>query len=104
VREVAELARTAAGQTGGGLTLAATTHNKAALIASDCGLPDLARSLCWQQFDVYLRARPLGAQAARYTLEPIANLARLLIREGNGKAPTNCSTRCTTGSGSAQTP
>lgn len=48
-------------------------------------LPDLARSLCWQQFDVYLRARPLGAQVARYMLEPIFNLARLLIREGNGK-------------------
>lgn len=84
VREVAELARAAAGQTGGGLALAAAAHNKAALIASDCGLPDLARSLCWQQFDVYLRARPLGAQAARCTLEPIVNLARLLIREGNG--------------------
>lgn len=84
VREVAELARAAAGQTGGGLALAATAHNKAALVASDCGLPDLARSLCWQQFDLYLRSRPLGAQAVRYMLEPIVNLARLLIREGNG--------------------
>ena len=84
VREVAELARAAAGQTGGGLALAARAHNKAALVASDCGLPDLARSLCWQQFDLYLRSRPLGAQAARYMLEPIVNLARLLIREGNG--------------------
>lgn len=89
VREVAELARAAAeqtdrGRTGDGLALAATAHNKAALIASDCGLPDLARSLCWQQFDVYLASRPLGARAVRYTLEPIVNLARLLIRDGNG--------------------
>ncbi|SBW22521.1 hypothetical protein FDG2_2765 [Candidatus Protofrankia californiensis] len=85
IREVRELARTAAGQTGTDrLPLAAAAHNKAALIASDCGLPDLARSLCWQQYNVYLRARPPGAQTARYALEPVVNLARLRIRGGDG--------------------
>ncbi|MGH3800268.1 MAG: hypothetical protein ACRDTD_09080 [Pseudonocardiaceae bacterium] len=86
VREVSDLARAALGQTGAGsLHLAASAHNKAALIASDCCLPDLARSLCRRQFDVYLRAQPLGAQAAQYALEPVVNLARLLIRGGDGE-------------------
>ncbi|MDT5025249.1 MAG: hypothetical protein QOE61_1675 [Micromonosporaceae bacterium] len=84
IGEVCELARAGAGQTGDRLALAAAAHNKAALIASDCGLPELARSLCWQQFDIYLRARPLGGQAARLALEPVVNLARLLIRGGDG--------------------
>jgi hypothetical protein len=84
VREIGDLARSASGQTDGGLAQAAAAHNKAALIASDCGLPDLARSLCWRHSEVYLRAQPLGAQAARYALEPLVNLARLLIRDGDG--------------------
>lgn len=51
VKEVGDLATAAAEQTGTtGLSLAATAHNKAALIASDCGLADRARSLCQQQF------------------------------------------------------
>ena len=62
---------------------AAAAQNKAALIASDCGLPDLARSFCWQHFDAY-RPRPLDAQTARYALEPVLNLARLRIRDGDG--------------------
>jgi hypothetical protein len=86
IREVCGLARAGAGQTGDPLALAASAHNKAALIASDCGLPDLARSLCWQQFDIYLRARPWGAQAARFALEPVVNIARLLIRDGDGES------------------
>lgn len=67
------------------LTEAAVVHNQAALIASDCGLPDLARQWCHQQVNIYLRARPLGAQVARLALEPITNLARLYIREGHGE-------------------
>jgi hypothetical protein len=67
------------------LTEAAAVHNQAALVASDCGLPDLARQWCHQQVNIYLRARPLGAQVARLTLEPITNLARLYIREGHGE-------------------
>jgi hypothetical protein len=87
IGEVGELARAAAGQTGTDrLPMAATAHNKAALIASDCGLPDLARALCWQQFDLYQCARPLTGQAARFALEPVVNLARLLIRGSDGEA------------------
>lgn len=69
----------------GDLTEAATVHNNAALIASDCGLPELARRWCHQHVTIYLRARPLSAQVARLALEPIINLARLYIREGQGE-------------------
>jgi multiple sugar transport system permease protein len=48
--------------------------SKRPTIASDCGLPDLARSLCHRQADVYLHARPLNAQAARYALEPLVRV------------------------------
>lgn len=85
VREVCDLARTAAEQPDGGLSRAATAFNKAALIASDCGLPDLARSLCRRHSDICLRAQPLSTQAARFALEPLVNLARLRIRSGDGE-------------------
>ncbi|MGW2307759.1 hypothetical protein [Actinomadura luteofluorescens] len=52
----------------------------AALIASDCGLHDLARTLCWQHFDTYLNHWPLDAPTARHALEPLVNIARLVIR------------------------
>jgi len=58
----------------------------AALIASDCGLPELAQALCWRPCHAYLRAQPLGAQPARYALEPLVNVARLLIRGGQGES------------------
>jgi hypothetical protein len=66
--------------------LAAAVQNKAALIASDCGLHDLARTLCWQHFNTYLHHWPLDAPTARYALEPLVNIARLLIRtrDANG--------------------
>ncbi len=87
VREVCEFSRAANRHTGAdSLALAATAHNMAALIASDCGLPELARALCWRQFYVYLRARPLSAQAARYALEPLVNVARLMIRGADGES------------------
>lgn len=83
IRALAEAARSAATN---GLSLAATAHNKAALIASDCGLTELTRQLCWQQFEVFSRARPLHGTAARYALEPLVNLARLHLRDGHGDA------------------
>ncbi|MFK4087188.1 hypothetical protein ACI2LF_23985 [Kribbella sp. NPDC020789] len=64
------------------LTLAAVALNKTALIASDCGLPDLAESLCLQQLQTYQDAAPLGTQAVRNALEPVVNIARLRIRAG----------------------
>ncbi|MGW5049755.1 hypothetical protein [Actinokineospora sp. NPDC004072] len=83
VSELSERAREAART--GDITEAAAVHNQAALVASDCGLPDLARQWCHQQVNLYLRARPLGAQVARLALEPITNLARLYTREGHGE-------------------
>ncbi|WP_461013637.1 hypothetical protein [Streptomyces daliensis] len=68
------------------LSLAALAQNKAALIASDCGVPDLARTLCWRHAEVFLGAQPLSAQEARYALEPVVNLARLLVRDGDGSS------------------
>ncbi|MFV2175537.1 hypothetical protein ACFHW2_26020 [Actinomadura sp. LOL_016] len=67
----------------GDLVRAAETLNKAALIASDCGLPDLARSLCWRQYDIFDRARPLPASAANLAVQPILNIVRQLIRDGD---------------------
>ncbi|WP_422647557.1 hypothetical protein [Actinoalloteichus caeruleus] len=67
------------------LTEAAAVHNQAALVASDCGLPDLARRWCHQQVNLYLRARPLDERETRLALEPITNLVRLHIREGHGE-------------------
>ncbi|MEV0636432.1 hypothetical protein AB0I77_15970 [Streptomyces sp. NPDC050619] len=83
VKEISTLAETAHQE--GGLSQAATAMNKSALIASDCGLPRLARELCRRHAEIYLRAQPLGAQEARYALEPLVNLARLHIRDGEGE-------------------
>lgn len=85
VQEIADIAY-AAGQDGAD-RLAEGTHalNKAALVASDCGLPDLARDLCWQHIDLYRAAdRPLTVLQARHMLEPVLNLARLQLRAHDG--------------------
>ncbi|MWA04619.1 hypothetical protein F8568_030425 [Actinomadura sp. LD22] len=63
---------------------ASTVHNQAALLTSDVGTSALARELCHRHATLYLRACPLDAKAARRALEPLVNLARLRIREGNG--------------------
>jgi hypothetical protein len=72
-------------QTGGADTLlhAAGACNLAALIASDCAMPDLARDLCWQQFDAYTTAGPYSETIAKLALQPLVNLARLRIRDGD---------------------
>lgn len=67
------------------MAAASAVHNLAALLASDVGLPDLARQWCHRHAMVYLRARPLGAEAAIRALEPLVNLARLHIRDGSGE-------------------
>ncbi len=66
------------------LSSAAEALNKAALIASDCGLVDLARQLCWRQFDIFRAATPLTAKTAKLALQPIVNLGRLATRGGDG--------------------
>ncbi len=63
---------------------AAEVCNKAALIASDCGQSELARSLCWRQYDVFNQARPLPTSTTELALQPVLNLPRQLIREGDG--------------------
>ncbi|GLW11602.1 hypothetical protein Misp01_67300 [Microtetraspora sp. NBRC 13810] len=81
VRELVELAaHPGAGEQG--LVQAAEVCNKAALIASDCGMPGLARELCWRQYDVLDRAQPLPASAAQLFLQPVLNIPRQLIRQG----------------------
>lgn len=68
----------------GEIARAAEVCNKAALIASDCGLSVLARTLCWRQHDIFDQARPLPAAAAKLALQPVLNLPRQLIREDDG--------------------
>ncbi|WP_433860168.1 hypothetical protein [Streptomyces kronopolitis] len=63
--------------------LASAVYNQAALIASDIGLPDLARQMCHQHAAAYLHAAPLPGMTAIRALEPVVNLARLQIRAGN---------------------
>ncbi|MEV6013854.1 hypothetical protein AB0M29_44930 [Streptomyces sp. NPDC051976] len=63
--------------------LASTVFNQSALLASDIGLPDLARQLCHRHAEAYLNAGPLPAMSAIRALEPLVNLARLQIRAGH---------------------
>ena len=66
------------------LVAASEVYNKAALIASDCGLPGTAHELCWQQWDTYATALGEDNQSAellKLALQPILNLARQLIRD-----------------------
>jgi hypothetical protein len=59
--------------------------NFAALIASDAGLPDLASDLCWRQHAVFAQATCLDQDVAVMALMPVVNIARLLIRQGDGE-------------------
>jgi len=61
-------------------TSAAQACNFAALIASDCGLPGLARDLCHRQFLLFHAARPFDAATAKLALQPLINLGRLHAR------------------------
>jgi hypothetical protein len=63
---------------------AAEVFNKAALLASDTGMHDLARKLCWEQWEIYQPHRPLPAWARTLALQPLLNIPRQLIREGDG--------------------
>ncbi|WP_436761595.1 hypothetical protein [Streptosporangium sp. V21-05] len=59
--------------------------NYAALIASDVGMPDLAAHLCWRQHQVFAGAGNLTGDISVMALMPLVNIARLLIREGDGE-------------------
>jgi hypothetical protein len=85
IQDVTDAADTAIQKLEHGMADAAHALNKAALIASDAGMAELARELCWQHIDTYCRAaRPLTVLEARYMLEPVLNLARLQIRADQG--------------------
>jgi hypothetical protein len=60
--------------------------NFAALIASDTGLPDIAADLCWRQHKIFTEGGTLTQDIAVMALMPLVNIARLLIREGDGNA------------------
>ncbi|MGW0926822.1 hypothetical protein ACWD3J_48870 [Streptomyces sp. NPDC002755] len=81
VNALVELSDTAAAK--GDPVLASSVYNQAALLASDIGLPHLARKWCHQHAAAYLHAAPLLAMTAIRALEPVVNLARLQIRAGN---------------------
>jgi hypothetical protein len=85
VQEITNIARAVKDGEADQLNEGAHALNKAALIASDCGLPDLARDLCWQHINLYRATdRPLTVLHARYLLEPVVNLARLQLRAHDG--------------------
>ncbi|MEV7731607.1 hypothetical protein AB0O75_05735 [Streptomyces sp. NPDC088921] len=81
MQALAELAATAAKLDD--TSMASTVYNQAALIASDIGDPDAARTMCYQHAAAYLHAAPLPAKTAIRALEPVVNLARLQIRAGH---------------------
>jgi hypothetical protein len=66
------------------LARASEALNVAALIASDCGMPELARDLCWEHHDIFDAARPLPYPVAKLALQPVLNIARQMIRDGDG--------------------
>ncbi|QDY79133.1 hypothetical protein [Streptomyces qinzhouensis] len=84
IHALLDLARTAAEENDP--ARASAVYNQSALLASDLGLPTLARDLCHRHADAYLHARPLTGQRAIQALEPVVNFARLHIRAGNGDA------------------
>jgi hypothetical protein len=80
VQALSDLADTAAQQNDP--SVASTVYNQAALIASDVGLPDIARTICTQHANLHLHTAPLSHEAAVRALEPVVNLARLQLRAG----------------------
>jgi hypothetical protein len=86
VRQAADLADTATGNPAETVRTAAEACNLGALIASDCGLPDLARHLCQAQSRILHDTRPHDVATAKLALQPLINLARLHARNGDGTA------------------
>lgn len=83
-QRVADLHRRAA--TADDPAAASSVFNLAALLASDCGLPGLARAWCLRLASLTLTDHPRTAHDAICGLEPIINLARLHTRAGDGQA------------------
>ncbi|MFC7908343.1 hypothetical protein [Streptomyces nigra] len=70
--------------------MASTVYNQAALIASDVGATESARTMCHQHAVAYLHAAPLSGRTAIRALEPVINLARLHIRAGRADDGLQC--------------
>ncbi|MGW0711235.1 hypothetical protein ACWD4G_35650 [Streptomyces sp. NPDC002643] len=68
------------------INLACATWNLSALIASDCGLTDLATDLCLRQLRLFQAAWPVTGDTAIASLQPIVNLVRLTARTGAPQA------------------
>ncbi|MEU8911772.1 hypothetical protein [Streptomyces nigrescens] len=68
------------------INLACATWNLSALIASDCGLTDLAPDLCLRQLRLFQEAWPVTGDTAITCLQPIVNLVRLTARAGDPRA------------------
>jgi hypothetical protein len=64
------------------INAACATWNLSALIASDCGLPDLAADLCIRQLRLFQAAWPVNGDVAIAALQPMVNLIRLTARSG----------------------
>ncbi|MET7319541.1 hypothetical protein [Streptomyces sp. NPDC005549] len=84
IQALSLLADSAAAQ--GDLSKASAVFNQAALVASDTGDTDTARTWCRQHAAAYLDAAPLEAADAIRALEPVVNLVRLQLRTGNAEA------------------
>jgi len=83
IAEITQIVRDA--REPGADTVAGAAHalNKAALLASDCGIPALASDLCRRHITGYAAAgRPLTVPLARQMLGPAINLARLALHTG----------------------
>jgi len=83
IERVAWLASQASSPSSQTLIHAAEACNLAALIASDCGTPSLARYLCWQQYRAFAQARISDETTGKLALQPLINLARLHVRDGD---------------------
>lgn len=68
------------------INLACATWNLSALIASDCGLTDLATDLCLRQLRLFQAAWPVTGDTAIASLQPTVNLVRLTARTGDSQA------------------
>ncbi|WP_150254820.1 hypothetical protein [Nocardiopsis deserti] len=68
----------------GSADTAAAALNLAALMASDCGMPDLARDLCLRQARVFFsNSQSFDVPTAKLALQPLINLGRLHTRAGS---------------------
>lgn len=59
--------------------------NIASLIASDVGLRELAWDMCFRHYGIFTAATHLDAKTAIMALQPLINIPRLLIRDGEGQ-------------------